>query len=100
MTNEWISVKERLPEEDLDVLIFCRPNPIAYPNGIQIGYFTGTWSTNDGSDAEVTHWMELPFLNKIIEACPGFEPAIFIVLPCCNLQAGLPYQSISKILIW
>lgn len=65
--NNWISVKERLPEKDSSVLVFCKPVPIKYPNGIFIGYLDvfsdeDLWIV-DGTQTEtksVTHWMPLP----------------------------------------
>lgn len=55
---EWISIKERLPERDAEVLVFSTIN------GITIDFITSPRSDgtimflNEGP--HVTHWMELP----------------------------------------
>ena len=59
----WISVKDGLPEIETEVLVYCQPNPIKYPRGVNVAHiceFDGTWQTLDGTEAEVTHWMPLP----------------------------------------
>lgn len=51
--NEWISVKDRLPKEEEEVLTFG-----SY--GYVVGYYSSEvydWQTTYG---EVTHWMPLP----------------------------------------
>jgi hypothetical protein len=58
MSGEWISVSERYPEEDEDVLVFST-------DGIHVASLDedGTWypSHGDGWDFPgVTHWMPLP----------------------------------------
>ena len=58
--QEWISVKDRLPEENTEVLIYCKTNSgkevffvdkICYFRGLPIWQ---VWSE------KVTHWMPLP----------------------------------------
>lgn len=56
--NGWISVKEKLPEDSTDCLVY---------NGSQVqfcSYYCGTWNTPDCYESEtidgVTHWMPLP----------------------------------------
>lgn len=49
--SEWISVKDRLPEQFGKYLVGCKGIDIA-----QIRLYEGTWD----SLAEVTHWMPLP----------------------------------------
>ncbi len=63
---EWISIKDKLPELDIEVLIFLNPNPIKYPKGIFIAYrglVNGHWCNEEIKEGEfinVTHWMPLP----------------------------------------
>lgn len=56
--NEWISVKDRLPETYGKYLVACRGNNIP-----QIRYYDGVWDVWN-CVAEVTHWMPLPELPK------------------------------------
>ena len=54
--QEWISVKDRLPEDD-EVVIICTDKNFVYA-GELIG---DTWFLdNDSWTATVTHWMPLP----------------------------------------
>jgi hypothetical protein len=56
--NEWISVKDRLPEKGKDVL--CVDH-----RGAFIGCFSdGIWYDVDSCNVPVTHWMPLPELPK------------------------------------
>ena len=63
--SKWISVDERLPEENTEVLIYCKTN-----NGKEvffvdkIRYFRGIaiWDVWNG---KVTHWMPLPEAPKM-----------------------------------
>ena len=60
--SEWISVKDKMPEPRIDVLVFNQFN------GIKIGWCDKTRLFKDlewlvyGSDEEpfITHWMPLP----------------------------------------
>jgi hypothetical protein len=68
-SNGWISVKERLPEEGLEVLIFGKIlNDISKVLGVR-ARFQGdqkskyTWESEDihiYTQYDVTHWMPLP----------------------------------------
>jgi hypothetical protein len=67
--NNWISVKDRLPEEDIAVLVYGQvlndpPDVIGVRrryNGDQEWKYT--WESEDGfiyREDDVTHWMPLP----------------------------------------
>jgi len=62
--SEWISVKDRLPQEDDPVLVWDIASP--YSEFVDIGYYdphsapdTG-WRCNEYMNRSVTHWMPLP----------------------------------------
>ena len=65
--SEWISVEERLPKVDTDVLV------ITANGSFKVGrcniYHNGTlvlWMTNDGlGEKAITHWMPLPEAPKM-----------------------------------
>lgn len=64
--SEWISVEERLPEADTDVLVItCHGSFKVARCNI---YHNGTlvlWMTNDGlGEKAITHWMPLPEAPK------------------------------------
>ncbi len=72
--QEWISVEERLPEDNGDELIICTKDGIVgtgrYNNIGNKGLFS--WMANEGSDfydlgtdSRVTHWMPLPEAPKM-----------------------------------
>lgn len=63
LQNQWVSVKERLPEEDMNCLVRCRN--LLYDTYIAI--YTLKEKTFSGFDHEgymtdfnVTHWMPIP----------------------------------------
>ena len=58
--QQWISVKDRLPEENTEVLIYCKTNSRKKVFFVdKIRYFRGLpiWQVWSG---KVTHWMPLP----------------------------------------
>jgi len=63
---EWISVKERLPENDDWVLIWYRDKDGDYYPTVGRFKENGCWSTDvDANDfayppEEITHWMPIP----------------------------------------
>jgi len=66
---QWISVKDRLPEEDLPVLVYGQVlNDPAETLGVRRRYngdqeWKHTWESEDGfiyREDDVTHWMPLP----------------------------------------
>lgn len=61
--NGWISVKDRLPEDDKRVIVCCQ-NKKGLQN-INMAYqVKGFWHGN-GSMAGVTHWQPLPELPEV-----------------------------------
>ena len=84
MASEWISVKDRLPDEEQDVLLLIREIEFygrhlekrKFYHSVYIGwYIEGEWATtycyghkyiseeeNDMCELAVTHWMPLPEL--------------------------------------
>lgn len=78
MTMEWISVKDRLPDDDVEVLTFYATEVVqAYlhygkwkgsrnvTNNMNDGYVNDRTICKLGGDYDfVTHWMPLPELPK------------------------------------
>ena len=69
----WISVKDRLPDKYLDVLILVQcPDNISFIPYVAIAWKStddDSWDSdcldfNDDTDGIVTHWMPLPELPK------------------------------------
>lgn len=63
--SEWISVKDRLPEENRNVLVFSDLWTVVgaqIKEGLWVNDAGGTdlVTSKRGQDSEVTHWMELP----------------------------------------
>ena len=68
--SKWISVKDRLPEEGQDVLVWYHGSyDVAYlqkvkPVKLQPPQFNNVemfeWCFDDFEDVDVTHWMPLP----------------------------------------
>lgn len=60
---EWISVKDRLPEEKTDVLVFDRINKTCtigyYKKTFEDGYWNAYYGKNN-LRYNITHWMPLP----------------------------------------
>lgn len=63
--TKWISANERMPDDDVDVLLFGKGK------GIKVGYHSeGTWYDHQHDHLRgVTHWMPLPKppKKKIVE---------------------------------
>ena len=50
----WISVKDRLPENDDDVLV------VASDCSMSVGWWDGYWRHDMHPNSILTHWGELP----------------------------------------
>jgi hypothetical protein len=55
--QQWISVKERLPEYDVEVLTFETGN---YKVNAVSEYTQWWWDSNEGFKRNPTHWQPLP----------------------------------------
>lgn len=70
---EWISVKERLPEIDVQVLVADENYPIVYYIATRNEISSGGWVWNirysyeDIDEINVTHWSYLPRLKTVEE---------------------------------
>lgn len=54
LAMEWISVKDRLPENEKHVLITGN-------NTVYVGYyFYDSWTDLDGRTVSISHWQPLP----------------------------------------
>jgi hypothetical protein len=58
---QWISVLKRLPDDDIDVLVYVP----SFSESVWVGHFDSeaeVWRWADGGviHLTVTHWMELP----------------------------------------
>lgn len=64
--SKWISVKERLPECEIDVLARCYYNANWCLQVCHLGrWIKGNWFTSvAGQRVEVSHWMPLPELPE------------------------------------
>ena len=69
--NEWVSVEERLPEENGEYIVTACDEGCPAGEGIWYDtvvvfaeYYDGCWTWNDGTEYDltdiVTHWMPLP----------------------------------------
>lgn len=58
--SRWISVKERMPKEEEDVLICNRNGKIEVSCGSVFDDGTWEWYTSGWHFGEVVAWMELP----------------------------------------
>lgn len=63
--HRWILVSERLPETNKQVIVLLttdrRVNGDGHYNGVPPqGHDWPLWSTDEGFDLDVTHWMPLP----------------------------------------
>lgn len=71
--SPWISVKERLPEPNKEVLLYNKMSRRGYVIGWlrrDKGYNEGMWRLSNGwvEDKGITHWMPIPSFDDILEA--------------------------------
>ena len=61
----WMSVKDRLPEENKHVLCYFKAIDCCFVGSIRLGRWTGTnLCFKDLSISELTHWQPLPDLPE------------------------------------
>ena len=62
--SDWVSVKDRLPDDGTRVLCYCRGNQydICHFQKKRKTWFDRSW--NGYAQGYVTHWMPLPELPK------------------------------------
>ncbi|MFK2514389.1 DUF551 domain-containing protein [Bacteroides fragilis] len=70
--STWISVEERLPEPDKEVLLYDKNSIRHYVIGWlrrHKGYNKGMWALSNGwvEDKDITHWMPIPSFDEILE---------------------------------
>ena len=72
--SKWISVKERLPEEEGWYQVYTAPdkgyksiNKAMFRKGFEWNNFTPRWHGAGGTWGNVTHWMPLPEPPKEVE---------------------------------
>lgn len=57
--SQWVSVDERLPEINVDVIAFAKYN--ATIDLVEVAYYDGEdWYTASGEHIRPTHWMKFP----------------------------------------
>jgi hypothetical protein len=65
----WISVSERLPDEDEEVLVWCSEAErfdVVWQKYIDVAWqHNGTWYNNQFTYPEVSHWQPLPEPPKV-----------------------------------
>lgn len=71
--SPWISVEERLPEPDKEVLLYDKNSIRHYVIGWlrrHKVYNKGMWALINGwvEDKNITHWMPIPSFDEILEA--------------------------------
>lgn len=65
ISKQWISVDERLPENDDHVLVHVKGDRFfCIPDRYEVAYYdTEDWYTQDGELIRPTHWCDIPPLN-------------------------------------
>ena len=62
--QEWISVKDRLPEKKGTFLVCTKNDFYCTKNIAKVRFYNGEWHGTGGVWSNVTHWMPLPPLPK------------------------------------
>lgn len=66
--SPWISVEERLPETNKEVLVLCRRKRSGVYFIIENAYENGDWVTKSAMFYETVAWMPIPSFDDILEA--------------------------------
>lgn len=66
--SPWISVKERLPETNKEVLVLCRRKRSGVCFVIENAYENGDWITKSAMYYETIAWMPIPSFDDILKA--------------------------------
>lgn len=70
--SPWISVKDRLPEPEEEILLYDRDSVKHYVLGWlrkKKGYNKAKWFVTNGyvADESITHWMPIPSFDEILK---------------------------------
>ena len=66
--SPWISVEERLPETNKEVLVLCRRKRSGVCFVIENAYENGDWVTKSAMYYETVAWMPIPSFDDILDA--------------------------------
>jgi hypothetical protein len=53
---EWVNVKTEMPDDDVEVLVYCEESELVYLAHHDAGEWLDDWGD---SISKVTHWMEI-----------------------------------------
>ena len=66
--SPWISVKERLPENEDRVLVLCKMKRFNSYFTLINNYIDGEWETKTLAHYDTVAWMPIPSFDEILEA--------------------------------
>lgn len=66
--SPWISVKERLPENEDRVLVLCKMKRFNSYFTLENNYIDGEWETKILAHYDTVAWMPIPSFDEILEA--------------------------------
>lgn len=66
--SPWISVKERLPENEDRVLVLCKMKRFNSYFTLVNNYIDGEWETKILAHYDTVAWMPIPSFDEILEA--------------------------------